>query len=1094
MAIFEDPLRALRIELPTGWTYDPFTSSLTELYFGPWNRQQESLKVSIEPTRAAPNQSDEIWLALVKDEVTITQDFLDLPSRCGRAVAAEFQLPAGAMQRVALVRGPRVDFVFEHMGIEPTNPDPWATLRTTVLSVDSAVNHRLQGFFGPDKIRAAAESGLAAAKIGDTRSVLKGYSEAISMCTDDWLHTLTAFDEAPQVFVVLQIVPLLAEFSTFTNQPVLILRDAEQMARRAAETAKAIKYPRAAEAAQVLTALLNHLEVRMRKIVAPAEVNPWRRLSALVHRAEWLVKNTIAANESGDLRAARFLVDAAIADMLTVAVQRRRAAEGTPPDPTIWARGEQLWAVELSQVLHIKFGYTMDRQDANAAEDASRLLITTAELLADALPADSRVFVLEAAALMEQAGQLLDFGQEALEEADQMLLRAETFLKQSGDQSAMTEEQKTLRVQLCLNQGWVLFYLKKLQESMKQVEDGLAGAQNAPLKLKCSLHALKATLLLSSGRAVDAIAEADAAIGPADSPLSTHILVRALARAGVGQADGALTDIRLAVQVACADNVLGQDVVQILFAASELVEKSSQTVSLHLAWTAQTVMDARRFALQTESKRISFSDDARQRKVSEFLVSRLVDANDLGAALAASDQARARSLNQLLSPPDRTPGFASSEPVTLAIDVSNDVVTDLDHAATAVRRLAGQSLLAAGFKSVLSTDEILNLITSNGSTALALQPVGERIHLFLVRPYSDIRLVVAESPIATSAVSSALEQLQTELGIRTQARGEYGPPLSDDDDDKAALNEAIRIVSDALIAPVAAGLESGSPLIVVPYRELALVPFPLLTLPDGTQMAQAHAVSVVPSFATLALLRHQSQSSLGALYFVAGDPVTDPRYHLIPLEGAVEEATQVRDSLVGAGISASQISFRVKEQATETEYRRSGRGARLVHLACHAALRDPASQSALFLAADAVNDGQLYPAEISMIHLDDAIVFLSACQTGLGHPTADGVLGLSRSFLEAGARAVIMSLWKVADESTAVLAKYFYQRFLARDETSLDAAHALQSAMLATKRELGEGTIVTRLSEALDDHPSNWAPFLLLGDGGVTFHGQTTEH
>jgi CHAT domain-containing protein len=499
------------------------------------------------------------------------------------------------------------------------------------------------------------------------------------------------------------------------------------------------------------------------------------------------------------------------------------------------------------------------------------------------------------------------------------------------------------------------------------------------------------------------------------------------------------------------------------------------------------VMDARRLVLHVESERILFADDARQRQVSETLVSRLVDAEALGSALAASDQTRARSINQLLSIAEQNAAPAAMLPATWKMDVTDNVIADLSKASGAIRAIAAQALRAAGSPTILSSDEILALAADACSNALALQPVGERIHLFLVRPRGDVRLIVAESPIPTSEVAAALEQLQTELGIRAATRGL--PPLVDTDDDRETLNEAIRILSDALIKPIAVGLDPESPLIVVPYRDLALIPFPLLTLPDGREIVEAHAVSVVSSFATLSLLRQPREGRGARHYFVAGDPLTDPKYRLIPLDGAASEAGDVRDSLLASGIPPENVSFHLRERATETAYRREARGARLVHLACHATVGEPASQSALFLASDNSNDGRLSPSEIAMIHLDQAFVFLSACQTGLGHPTADGVLGLSRAFLEAGARAVVMSMWKVADESTAVLAHHFYEALLAPGQQPTDAAHALQRAMIATRADLRAGQVISKRNEVVDDHPANWAPFLLLGDGGFALHG-----
>ena len=74
------------------------------------------------------------------------------------------------------------------------------------------------------------------------------------------------------------------------------------------------------------------------------------------------------------------------------------------------------------------------------------------------------------------------------------------------------------------------------------------------------------------------------------------------------------------------------------------------------------------------------------------------------------------------------------------------------------------------------------------------------------------------------------------------------------------------------------------------------------------------------------------------------------------------------------------------------------------------------------------DDGKLYAGEIYNLKLDANLVTLSACKTGLGKITkGEGVIGLSRALIYAGARNIIVSYWNVADRSTAQLMKDFYQ-------------------------------------------------------------------
>ena len=103
--------------------------------------------------------------------------------------------------------------------------------------------------------------------------------------------------------------------------------------------------------------------------------------------------------------------------------------------------------------------------------------------------------------------------------------------------------------------------------------------------------------------------------------------------------------------------------------------------------------------------------------------------------------------------------------------------------------------------------------------------------------------------------------------------------------------------------------------------------------------------------------------------------------------------------------------------------------------------------------------------QILYLPLPADLVTLSACQTGLGQISGDGMIGLSRSFLVAGARSVLVSQWSVSDTATAKLMAAFYRHYIELD----DKAIALQLAMQALR------------SQSEYDHPRYWAPFVVVG-------------
>lgn len=89
---------------------------------------------------------------------------------------------------------------------------------------------------------------------------------------------------------------------------------------------------------------------------------------------------------------------------------------------------------------------------------------------------------------------------------------------------------------------------------------------------------------------------------------------------------------------------------------------------------------------------------------------------------------------------------------------------------------------------------------------------------------------------------------------------------------------------------------------------------------------------------------------------------------------------------------------------------------------------------------------------------------LSACETGLGEITSDGIVGLARPFIGAGVPSIVASLWQVPDATTSELMIDFYKNL----EAKQNKAQALRQAMLTTMKKHPE--------------PVNWAGFFLVGE------------
>ncbi|HNP19031.1 MAG TPA: CHAT domain-containing protein [Fulvivirga sp.] len=138
-----------------------------------------------------------------------------------------------------------------------------------------------------------------------------------------------------------------------------------------------------------------------------------------------------------------------------------------------------------------------------------------------------------------------------------------------------------------------------------------------------------------------------------------------------------------------------------------------------------------------------------------------------------------------------------------------------------------------------------------------------------------------------------------------------------------------------------------------------------------------------------------------------------------------------------------------------------------LHFATHGIVneRDP-SQSKIFLNSELTEDGNLYSGEIYNLNLKIDLVTLSACETGLGQLSeGEGVIGLSRALLYAGANNIVVSLWKVSDQSTSDLMIDFYSN-------NKGAGYSLPLQM--AKRNL--------INTGKYAEPYYWAPFILIGE------------
>ncbi len=264
---------------------------------------------------------------------------------------------------------------------------------------------------------------------------------------------------------------------------------------------------------------------------------------------------------------------------------------------------------------------------------------------------------------------------------------------------------------------------------------------------------------------------------------------------------------------------------------------------------------------------------------------------------------------------------------------------------------------------------------------------------------------------------------------------------------RTGTNRCLKALYDGLLAPLHHELD-GRPLVIVPHGLLHYIPFHALY--DGQRyMLEQHTIYSAPSAGVLQLCS-QKQPNGGGYALLLG--VADPAIPYVIAE------------VEGIGRLVDHAVLFTGNQATLDRLRTHAPASRLIHIASHALFRgDNPLFSTLRLA-----DGWLNVNDVYELNLNARLVTLSGCETGVGQvANGDELIGLSRAFFYAGAPSLVVSLWTVSDESTAVL----MQRFYAMLQSGQCVAESLRRAHLDTMAQF--------------DHPYHWASFAATGDGRV---------
>ena len=297
-----------------------------------------------------------------------------------------------------------------------------------------------------------------------------------------------------------------------------------------------------------------------------------------------------------------------------------------------------------------------------------------------------------------------------------------------------------------------------------------------------------------------------------------------------------------------------------------------------------------------------------------------------------------------------------------------------------------------------------------------------------------------------------------------ETKGNRGQRLLEEEDEEEKEDSSLYVLHHNFFAPVA-DLVQCRDVVIVPQGDLFMVPFCALRDNNDKFLSETFRIRLTPSLTALRMIQDSPEdyhSATGAL--IVGNPSVPPRTKLPSLLGARREALEIAELL---GVSAT-----IGEEATKKQVLQRIPEVSLIHIAAHG----DAERGEIALASNfPVRSRLLLKKEDFMLTMEDVakvgirakLVVLSCCHSGKGHiMTSEGVVGISRAFLAAGARSVLVTLWAVDDRATKEFMIRFYGHLKCDKLSACGALHQTMKWMRDSKRY--------RVDE--------WAPFVLIGD------------
>ncbi|XP_028400831.1 tetratricopeptide repeat protein 28-like [Dendronephthya gigantea] len=370
---------------------------------------------------------------------------------------------------------------------------------------------------------------------------------------------------------------------------------------------------------------------------------------------------------------------------------------------------------------------------------------------------------------------------------------------------------------------------------------------------------------------------------------------------------------------------------------------------------------------------------------------------------------------------------------------------------------------------VLNSDVTFKCLMSDAASHILMPLISELFTRTSVKVNRDSSFFKLDSLANEHSFDSHMISPRNKLCKEETFEDLHGKnPSGDNSSDETILKKLF----DLLIQPIRDAVK-GNKLIVVPDMQLFFIPFSSLIDENGRYLSQSYSIQVTPSLHTLTFTKEQPHDSdLGFALFVG-----NPKVGKVSFYGTDSTPADLPKAAEEVASLAKLFAARplVKGEAKKQLVLGLLSGASIIHIAAHG---EP-ERGEIMLAPDlSLNEPSsslpntdsylLTQNDITSISLRTRLVVLCCCHTGQGEISSEGVIGIARSFLAAGARSLLATLWPICDDATKEFMEAFYNELL-QETPVCEALRRAMNLFQQHEREYYRSFLI-------------WAPFTLYGE------------